>query len=119
MTIRSIPLLSVLLPLGLLCATVHPSVAHGFVGPPLIAAAKQALDGKLNVQTATEQEWILLPGVGPATAAKIIAYRERYGFRQLSQLMRVKGIGRKTFAAMRPYLSLEGPTTLRRVPAPP
>jgi len=71
------------------------------------------LEGQVNLNTATSEELELLPGVGPATAAKIIAYRERYPFRSIVQLKRIKGIGPKRFEAMRPHLAVEGETTLR------
>ncbi len=81
--------------------------------PQAIAmAAAVQLDGKININTATGDELRLLPGVGPATAAKILAYRIRRPFGHPTHLLRIKGIGRKTFAAIRPYLTVEGETTL-------
>ena len=71
------------------------------------------LEGQLNLNTATAQQLTLLPGVGPSTASKIVAYRERHPFRRLAHIMRIKGIGKKTFARLRPFLTLEGETTLR------
>jgi hypothetical protein len=87
--------------------------------PPVIAAvpvlvmAQPQLEGRLNPNRATAQEWELLPGIGPTTAARIVEYVQKHPIRQLAQLMRVKGIGRKTYDKMRPYLILEGETTLR------
>lgn len=92
-----------------------------FAGRPALAATGHVaavmlapvLEGRINLNTATSEELQLLPGVGPATAAKIIAYRERYPFRSILQLRRIKGIGPKRYEAMRPYLAIDGETTLR------
>lgn len=86
--------------------------AHAAVGQPFAMLAP-ALSGQLNLNTASAERLELLPGVGPATAAKIIAYRERRPFANIRQVMRIKGVGRKRFDAWRPYLVVEGETTLR------
>jgi len=80
--------------------------------PVLVMAAPQ-LEGRLNPNQATVEQWELLPGIGPTTAGRIVDYVKKHPVRQLAQLLRVKGIGRKTFDKMRPYLTLEGETTLR------
>lgn len=90
-----------------------------FTGRPVHAAPTAAtlvlapvLEGQVNLNTATSEQLQLLPGVGPATAEKIIAYRERQPFRAVVHLKRIKGIGPKRFEAMRPFLAVEGETTL-------
>ncbi len=56
----------------------------------------------VNLNTATAEELDSLPGVGPATAAAILAYRSEKGrFRSVSELMEVRGIGEAKFASMR------------------
>lgn len=47
----------------------------------------------INLNAASEAELTLLPGVGPATAKRIVAYRTRYGFRCIEDLLKVAGIG--------------------------
>ncbi len=94
-----------------------PTAQARSIPSPGIAFLAPELDGKLNINTATEEEWDLLPGVGPSTAAKLVAYRKRHPFKDVLHVMRIKGIGRKTFAKMKPYLSLTGPTTLHVVGA--
>jgi competence protein ComEA len=69
--------------------------------------------GVVNINTATASELALLPGVGPSKAEAIVKYRANSPFKQVDQIMRVKGIGKKSFQSMKPYLSLEGPTTLK------
>ena len=80
--------------------------------PAPVGLLAPALEGTVNLNTATAEQLLLLPGVGPATAAKIIDYRERRPFQTIRQVMRIKGIGRKKFDAMRDYLAVEGETTL-------
>jgi competence ComEA-like helix-hairpin-helix protein len=72
--------------------------------------------GQLNINTATSAQFQLLPGVGPAIAGRILTYREKRTFADPLQLLRVKGIGRKTLEKIRPYLSLKGDNTLRLLP---
>ena len=85
------------------------------VGSLFLFFATPELRGQVNLNTATVEQLDLLPGVGPATAAKIVNYRTRRPFRRPSHLMRIKGIGKKTFARLRKYLAVEGDTTLEVV----
>lgn len=60
---------------------------------------------QLDLNTATAQELEQLDGVGPATAAKIVAYREQHGgFTSIEQLDEVSGIGEAKLAAIRAQL---------------
>ncbi len=55
-------------------------------------------DGKININNATLEQLDTLPGVGPATAEKIIAYRETNGpFLTTEDITQVSGIGDKTY----------------------
>ncbi len=51
---------------------------------------------RINVNTATQRELELLPGIGPALSQRIIEERMRGRFRTLSDLDRVRGIGSRT-----------------------
>lgn len=61
----------------------------------------------LSLNTATAQQLETLPGIGPVTAAAITSWRDSNGgFRKIDDLLKVKGIGRKTFAELKPLVSL-------------
>jgi len=61
----------------------------------------------VNINTAGPEELDRLPGVGPATAQKIIEYRNQIGrFTSIEQLEEVRGIGPKKLEQMRPFVRL-------------
>lgn len=90
-----------------------PSLADRAGDVLMFASQKGTLEGKININEATAKEWTLLPGIGPSTADKVVAYQAKHGFKQVIHVMRVKGIGRKTFEKIKPFLSLDGQTNLR------
>lgn len=85
-----------------------------------LAAPATASHGTVNVNTATAQQLQLLPRVGPSLAKRIIEFREANGpFKSPEELVRVKGIGEKSFARLKAYVSIDGDTTLtEKVKAP-
>ncbi len=63
---------------------------------------------KINLNNATLEELTKLKGIGPAYAQRIIDYRENYGpFEKIEDLMKVKGIGQKTFDANKDIITVE------------
>ncbi len=80
--------------------------------PPKKSAKE--LTGKLNLNTATEEQLMMLPTVGPAKAERIVTWRKKNGgFKRTADLRRVKGFGYKTFKRLEPFLDVKGDTTLR------
>ena len=78
-------------------------------------SSKKMLHGKININIATAKHLSLLPGIGKTKANRILAWRKKHGpFQRLKDLRRVKGIGKKTVRRLKPYLTLKGPTTLRK-----
>jgi|SRR6185369_15316203 competence protein ComEA len=75
------------------------------------ARAAKAIEGVVNLNTAEVGVLGLLPGIGPAKAAQIVAYRRRHPFRTVDELVRIKGIGRKMVRRWRVHLAVSGPTT--------
>jgi competence protein ComEA len=55
------------------------------------------ITGRIDLNTASEEELALLPGIGPVRARQIIEYREQHGsFTSKDELMNIRGLGRKT-----------------------
>jgi len=76
-----------------------------------IAAGKPAPSGKVNINTATAQQLTVLPGVGEKLAARIVDYRQKAGgFKNVSELMNVQGIGEKNLAKIQAFLTTSGET---------
>ena len=69
-------------------------------------AAKAAPTAKVNVNTATAEQFAALPGVGPKLGARIVEYRQKSGsFKSVQELMNVKGIGEKNFTKIQAHLT--------------
>ncbi len=80
---------------------------------PAKKSAHKELGGKLNLNTATEDQLMLLPRVGPSKAERIVDWRKRNGgFKRTADLRRVKGFGYNTFKRLEPLLDIKGDTTL-------
>lgn len=77
---------------------LDPSRAHATPADPVY------------LNTATASELHRLPGVGPKRAEAILALRARLGhFRQIEDLLKVKGVGRSSLKKLRPLVRLDPP----------
>jgi competence protein ComEA len=74
---------------------------------------KKEVSGKLNLNTATVDQLMLLPGVGPSKAERVVAWRGKNGpFKRVADLRKVKGFGYKTLKKLEPFLDIKGESTL-------
>jgi len=63
--------------------------------------------GLVNINTADEATLTSLQGIGPTKAKAINQYRQEHGpFKTVDDLKKVSGIGDKTLAALKPFITV-------------
>src|SRR5229473_2631163 len=73
----------------------------------------------VNLNTATSEELQQVPGIGPATAEKILQMRKSYGaFKSVDDLLAIRGLGAKRLEKMRKYLTVGKTTKAPPQPSP-
>lgn len=81
--------------------------ADEFAIPSESSVSAEEVTGKTDINTAAAEELMLLSGIGEVRAADIIAYREENGgFRQIEDIMKVSGIGEKTFEEIKERITV-------------
>ena len=61
----------------------------------------------IDINAASEEELQMLPGVGPVTAERIVAYREEYGpFSTVEEIMDVSGVGEQTYLQIVDFITV-------------
>jgi competence protein ComEA len=87
---------------------LHLSLCLLFVA--LSSATKKPPAQPININTADSTQLQLVPGIGPSTAEKILQMRKSYGaFKNVNDLMAIRGLGPKRQEKMRKYLTVRKP----------
>jgi competence protein ComEA len=82
--------------------SVRATVEQQSAAPPAVKS------GTIDLNTATLAELESLPGIGRATAERIIEHRQKTGgFKKVEELMNVQGIGEKSFLRLKPLVAVQ------------
>ena len=72
-----------------------------------LPAKKKPPAQPVNINTANSEQLQQVPGIGPATADKILQMRKSYGpFKSVDDLLAIRGLGAKRLDKMRKYLTV-------------
>jgi competence ComEA-like helix-hairpin-helix protein len=84
-----------------------------------VYAKKKPPAHPININTANASDLQQVPGIGPSTAQKILDTRKSYGaFKNVDDLLAIKGIGPKRLEKMRKYLTVGKPPSKKPSAAP-
>ncbi|MEM8600044.1 MAG: helix-hairpin-helix domain-containing protein [Bacteroidota bacterium] len=101
-------------------AVLESLVEDDVSGDPtvLLEALEDLRDNPLDINTATAEEFALVPAISPLLAETIVRFREEFGlFDSIPELRAVEGVSVDVFLAARPYLTI-GETLDFVAPAP-
>jgi len=88
------------------------------LGLQLCLAKKKPPASPVNINTANAEQLQQVPGIGPATADKILKMRKAYGpFKSVDDLLAIRGLGQKRLDKMRKYLTVGKSTASKAAPA--
>jgi competence protein ComEA len=88
--------------LTLLLASV--AIAAPATGSP---SSKEGPSSPVDLNSASTEQLTEIPGIGKVMAQRIVEWRDQHGpFQRVEDLMKVKGIGEKSFQKLRPFVKV-------------
>lgn len=84
------------------------SEVGGVIGPGSMEETENAVQKKVNINTADAQELCTLPGIGQTRAESILSYRNEHGgFVRIEDIMQVSGIKENSFEKIKDKITVK------------
>ena len=100
---RTLTLLALFSALLTVCLVAPPGLHAQESKTSKSAAPAQPVD----LNRAAAEQLTAVPGIGKALAQRIVDFREQHGpFKKVEDLMKVRGIGEKSFEKIRPHVTV-------------
>jgi competence ComEA-like helix-hairpin-helix protein len=74
----------------------------------------QSTSEPIDLNSATPEQILKLPGIGPKRASAIIELRKQKPFKSVHDLRRIKGIGKKIIMRLAPFVVVKPPQELQK-----
>ncbi len=93
--------------------TVAMMICIGLGSGAAFAAETAKVSGVVNLNTASAKQLQALPGIGAKKAQAIVQARSQKAFGSVNELVKVRGIGQRMLQKLKPYLRVNGQTTIK------
>ncbi len=90
--------------------TMHTEPAETVPGTEAVTVPTEAISFPIDINSASKEAFMALPGIGEVLAERILAYREEHGYFSVpEELMHVEGIGEKRMEEILDLIKIGGP----------
>jgi competence protein ComEA len=82
------------------------ALAAALASPAAMTRASAEAEQRIDINRASVEELMSLPGVGPAKAQAIVEHRKTAPFKKTEELLEVRGIGDSIYADLRDRITV-------------